>query len=121
MFHLNHYPAEAEGDADADMAGAADPDSSTRPFKLPRRDISGFRGASASERHQPRSRSHGNVIETALGEGEAYAPTVARSRGVTACERCRSRKTRCDNRHPSCGYCTKLGVQCLYESESSFP
>lgn len=42
-----------------------------------------------------------------------------RTRGTVACQKCRSRKTKCDNRRPSCGYCLKIGEPCVYEAESN--
>ena len=123
MFHLNHYPndTEVDADVDADAVGTANSSSSIRPLKLLRRDSSGFRRASASERPQSPFGSPGIVRETAPSEVEAHVQPAARTRGITACQRCRSRKTRCDSRRPSCGYCTKLGAPCLYESDSSYP
>lgn len=35
------------------------------------------------------------------------------SRTVSACQRCRSRKTRCDQKFPSCTSCLKAGVECV--------
>jgi hypothetical protein len=121
MFHLNHYTTDAEVDAAADAARTADSSSSSRPSKLPRRDSSGFQGASAFERHQSSSGSPGIARETAPSGAEVQVQnSIARTRGITACQKCRSRKTRCDNQRPSCGYCAKLGVSCLYESDSSY-
>jgi hypothetical protein len=37
-----------------------------------------------------------------------------RTRGVTACRVCRSRKTKCDNTGPPCGYCASVGAECSY-------
>lgn len=34
-------------------------------------------------------------------------------RKIPACERCRSRKTKCDSLLPSCSNCTKAGVECV--------
>ncbi|KAI8652574.1 Zn(2)-C6 fungal-type domain-containing protein [Fusarium keratoplasticum] len=42
-----------------------------------------------------------------------------RTRGTVACRKCRSRKTKCDNQRPSCGYCLKIGEPCVYEAEAS--
>ncbi|KAL4920465.1 hypothetical protein BDW62DRAFT_208970 [Aspergillus aurantiobrunneus] len=42
-----------------------------------------------------------------------------RRRAVTACQLCRMRKTKCDNRRPSCGTCTSLHFQCVYQDSSS--
>ncbi|KAH6884492.1 hypothetical protein B0T10DRAFT_539887 [Thelonectria olida] len=47
---------------------------------------------------------------------EAQPP---RTRGTVACQKCRSRKTKCDNGRPSCGYCLKVGEPCVYEAEAS--
>ncbi|KAL2859198.1 hypothetical protein BJX68DRAFT_225993 [Aspergillus pseudodeflectus] len=41
-----------------------------------------------------------------------------RSRGATACEKCRLRKTKCDSRRPSCGYCLTRGITCVYSENS---
>ncbi|PVH72481.1 hypothetical protein DL98DRAFT_470364 [Cadophora sp. DSE1049] len=38
-----------------------------------------------------------------------------RKRAVTACVRCRARKTKCDNQRPACGFCTSVGASCDYE------
>ncbi|KAL7267677.1 hypothetical protein RUND412_009724 [Rhizina undulata] len=40
-----------------------------------------------------------------------------RKRAMTACARCRSRKTRCDNERPKCAYCVRAGVDCRYPNE----
>ncbi|KAF1850049.1 uncharacterized protein K460DRAFT_411828 [Cucurbitaria berberidis CBS 394.84] len=37
-----------------------------------------------------------------------------RSRGITACQTCRNRKTKCDNERPTCGYCARVGANCTY-------
>ncbi|KAG2416184.1 hypothetical protein HFD88_007377 [Aspergillus terreus] len=36
-----------------------------------------------------------------------------RKRAVTACQVCRARRTKCDNRKPSCSFCLKVGAQCI--------
>jgi hypothetical protein len=40
-----------------------------------------------------------------------------RKRAPTACNSCRSRKTKCDGVRPVCGSCAKLGVQCVVNDE----
>ncbi|TGZ78035.1 hypothetical protein EX30DRAFT_398116 [Ascodesmis nigricans] len=35
------------------------------------------------------------------------------SRSISACNRCRSRKTKCDQLFPSCTACTRAGVECV--------
>ncbi|KAJ0425427.1 hypothetical protein BJY00DRAFT_308171 [Aspergillus carlsbadensis] len=42
-----------------------------------------------------------------------------RRRAVVACQLCRMRKTKCDNRRPSCGTCTSLHFQCVYQDAST--
>ncbi|KAI1414455.1 hypothetical protein F5Y13DRAFT_178751 [Hypoxylon sp. FL1857] len=37
-----------------------------------------------------------------------------RRRNLTSCVLCRSRKTKCDNRRPTCGYCLLHGADCTY-------
>ncbi|KAH7144210.1 hypothetical protein B0J13DRAFT_502141 [Dactylonectria estremocensis] len=41
--------------------------------------------------------------------GTAFYP---RKRANTACQVCRARKTKCDNRKPSCSYCLSVGATC---------
>ncbi|BCS19306.1 uncharacterized protein APUU_12134A [Aspergillus puulaauensis] len=51
----------------------------------------------------------------------ASAPRNAypRRRAVTACQLCRMRKSKCDNQRPSCGTCTSLQFQCVYQDTST--
>lgn len=44
------------------------------------------------------------------GKKEAAASSF---RNVSACNRCRLRKNRCDQRLPSCASCEKAGVKCV--------
>lgn len=39
-----------------------------------------------------------------------------RKRAITACQVCRSRRTRCDNKKPSCSFCEKVGAVCVTSS-----
>ncbi|KAH8602077.1 hypothetical protein B0O99DRAFT_129120 [Bisporella sp. PMI_857] len=45
---------------------------------------------------------------------KASAKSYPRRRTAVACEVCRVRKTRCDAGKPSCGFCTDIGVECVY-------
>ncbi|PLB53926.1 hypothetical protein P170DRAFT_504800 [Aspergillus steynii IBT 23096] len=45
-----------------------------------------------------------------LPRGTAAYP---RKRAVTACQVCRARRTKCDNRKPSCSFCLKVGAECI--------
>ncbi|RSL48318.1 hypothetical protein CEP51_015648 [Fusarium floridanum] len=38
-----------------------------------------------------------------------------RRRSVTACTVCRGRKSKCDNKRPSCSFCQSVGATCVYE------
>ncbi|CAF3565416.1 unnamed protein product [Fusarium graminearum] len=42
--------------------------------------------------------------------GTAFYP---RKRANTACQVCRSRKTKCDNLKPACSYCLSVGANCI--------
>ncbi|UNI23260.1 GAL4-like Zn(II)2Cys6 (or C6 zinc) binuclear cluster DNA-binding domain [Purpureocillium takamizusanense] len=42
--------------------------------------------------------------------GTAFYP---RKRANTACQVCRARKTKCDNKRPSCTYCESVGATCI--------
>ena len=57
---------------------------------------------------------------TGTGTGPAPAPAASASasaassfRNVSACNRCRLRKNRCDQRLPSCASCDKAAVKCV--------
>ena len=54
-----------------------------------------------------------------IGGDETTEVIVARTRGASACEKCRSRKTKCDNRRPACGYCSKHRIHCVYDGDAS--
>ncbi|KYG50212.1 hypothetical protein M433DRAFT_139318 [Acidomyces richmondensis BFW] len=41
-------------------------------------------------------------------------PPAKRARVALACERCKSRKQKCDGRHPECSKCHRLGIKCEY-------
>lgn len=45
--------------------------------------------------------------------------TFPRKRSVTACQLCRTRKTKCNNDRPICSQCLSLNAQCVYEDEAS--
>lgn len=42
------------------------------------------------------------------------AMSYPRKRAVTACQLCRTRKTKCSNSRPKCTLCTSLGADCIY-------
>lgn len=49
-----------------------------------------------------------------LSQGDSLSrPGLKLGRGVTACQRCRRRKQKCDLRHPNCSNCESANVRCL--------
>ncbi|KAF5723948.1 oleate-activated transcription factor 1 [Fusarium mundagurra] len=38
----------------------------------------------------------------------------SRRQALNACEACRKRKTKCDEKKPTCARCTRLGLECMY-------
>jgi hypothetical protein len=44
-----------------------------------------------------------------------------RKRAVTACQVCRARRTKCDNKKPSCSFCEKVGAKCITSSVDLSP
>lgn len=47
------------------------------------------------------------------GAGEGPGGKSSNFRNVSACNRCRLRKNRCDQRLPSCASCEKANVKCV--------
>ena len=43
--------------------------------------------------------------------------TYPRKRALQACQKCRVRRTKCNNVRPSCSSCLELNVQCIYSQE----
>jgi hypothetical protein len=46
--------------------------------------------------------------------GTRAASSYSRRRAANACLVCRSRKTKCDNQRPLCGFCASTGGECRY-------
>lgn len=68
----------------------------------------------------PKSLKVPDVVDGFGGGGEGSNGTTAVKashsssfRNVSACNRCRLRKNRCDQRLPSCASCEKAGVKCV--------
>src|SRR2546421_10787885 len=36
-----------------------------------------------------------------------------RKRAIRACQLCRARRTKCDNKKPTCSFCEKVGSECI--------
>lgn len=60
-------------------------------------------------------------MDLAHAENAAAPRRKARPRATTACSTCRSRRTRCDNRKPSCGFCRNHGLSCHYDEVAQQP
>ena len=43
---------------------------------------------------------------------------VSRQRATLACNTCRSRRTKCDGRRPTCLFCDEHGIDCTYRNPS---
>ena len=61
----------------------------------------------------------GNVdssISVSISKRPAPRGTAAypRKRANKACQVCRARRTKCDNKKPSCSFCEKVGTQCVW-------
>ncbi|RDW91847.1 hypothetical protein BP5796_01241 [Coleophoma crateriformis] len=54
-----------------------------------------------------------NTDAAAAGSGSGKASQSSSFRNVSACNRCRLRKNRCDQRLPSCASCEKASVKCV--------
>lgn len=92
------------------------PSPDLQPSKRPRQS-SPDRGSPASLLSGGATSPTGDHIHDALlGHGVASAGKIGQSssfRNVSACNRCRLRKNRCDQKLPSCASCEKAGVACV--------
>lgn len=69
----------------------------------------------ATKRQRQSSHDETSPSHTSPDGGSSAAKASASSnfRNVSACNRCRLRKNRCDQRLPSCASCAKAGVACV--------
>src|SRR5690349_21194568 len=61
----------------------------------------------------PLSDTPQSISKRPLPRGTAAYP---RKRAVTACQVCRARRTKCDNKKPSCSFCERVGAKCISSS-----
>ncbi|KAM0741078.1 hypothetical protein ACQRIT_003935 [Beauveria bassiana] len=54
-----------------------------------------------------------------MADSEAPATGSKRRRIALACTSCRTRKSRCDGRRPTCSTCHQLGFECQYDAPDS--
>ncbi|KAG9696081.1 hypothetical protein KCU76_g3988, partial [Aureobasidium melanogenum] len=48
-------------------------------------------------------------------------PTTKRHQIVVACNKCRTRKVKCDGQRPTCAKCADRGIECVYAAEPDAP
>lgn len=48
-----------------------------------------------------------------VGPTSRGSTSYARKRAVSACQVCRSRRTKCDNKKPKCSFCERTGAECV--------
>lgn len=46
--------------------------------------------------------------------------SYTRKRSVAACQVCRARRTKCDNKKPACSFCEKIGAKCVTEAVEDY-
>lgn len=100
----------------------------SRPMSvLPEADLSTVRQSSSPDpRPSKRMRrilpASGSIQEFTEGrpssEDVDVGAPVSRPRRATACDRCRDRKTKCDNQRPRCGYCARRDIACVYADDA---
>uniref|UniRef100_A0A8H7N104 Zn(2)-C6 fungal-type domain-containing protein n=1 Tax=Bionectria ochroleuca TaxID=29856 RepID=A0A8H7N104_BIOOC len=75
---------------------------------------------------RPRTESAGRTDDMRSAEADsepvadephtARGPRRQRTRAAMACAVCRARKTKCDGRRPSCGFCQRTSSACQYDT-----
>jgi Fungal specific transcription factor domain/Fungal Zn(2)-Cys(6) binuclear cluster domain len=77
----------------------------------------GTKRAYPSDEHSPphHSHTHPHSLQATTGATSPLNTAAANSafRNVSACDRCRKRKNRCDQQLPACAACSKVGVRCV--------
>ncbi|KAL1616400.1 hypothetical protein SLS56_011442 [Neofusicoccum ribis] len=71
--------------------------------------------SSAEPQHQHQHHSRADSGEPAARPAKRRKESHVRSRVSRACDRCKSRKTRCSGKYP-CTLCSQLGLECQYEA-----
>ena len=102
------------------MPARGPPSPSSQPAKRQRQD-SNDDGSPRNGQSSPQDRERERLqADGALASSTTASPSVAAKAGqssnfrnVSACNRCRLRKNRCDQKLPSCASCAKAGVACV--------
>ncbi|PYI12441.1 hypothetical protein BO78DRAFT_300703 [Aspergillus sclerotiicarbonarius CBS 121057] len=71
-------------------------------------------GTQASLSQPPRNTTYEDTAPTAAGQTDADGHYIPRPKRI-ACVLCRRRKLRCDGKRPSCGTCSRLGHECIFD------
>lgn len=93
------------------------PSPNTKPTKRARQ--SSYDDASPTDAGTEESPANGDQTDGNIGSADKGIKTSAASqqsstfRNVSACNRCRLRKNRCDQKLPSCASCAKARVACV--------
>jgi hypothetical protein len=106
------------------MPARGPPSPSSQPAKRQRQnsfDDDSPRNGQSSPRNRERERLQADGASApASASSTTASPTVTAKAGqssnfrnVSACNRCRLRKNRCDQKLPSCASCAKAGVACV--------
>jgi hypothetical protein len=95
------------------MPSHSPPSPNPPPSKRPRKDShdDNSPNSAASNAQSPIADHSADV--SASAPGGAKAGQSSNFRNVSACNRCRLRKNRCDQKLPSCASCAKAGVACV--------
>jgi len=84
------------------------------PNKRARHSPSSHESRPGTGKGSPRSDEAADILPEPVSVGGTGKTAAASSfRNVSACNRCRLRKNRCDQRLPSCASCEKAGVKCV--------
>lgn len=67
---------------------------------------------------EPRRRRSPAVSNNRLGPTTRASSAYPRKRAVTACQVCRARRTKCDQKKPACSFCSKIGAECVFDSSA---
>ncbi|KAF3923413.1 hypothetical protein ABW21_db0206243 [Orbilia brochopaga] len=79
--------------------------------QLPGASSSHIQAPSSPPTHISHARSKSSAVPSATSLTQATTGNISRS--ISACNRCRSRKTKCDQLFPACTACAKANVECV--------
>lgn len=81
-----------------------------------------FPSLNSMERASSNEESPGVSKKRKIPSSSSWLPhkgDFQRKRSATACQLCRSRKTKCDNNRPICSKCHELGAECIYQDQAA--